>query len=281
MTPDSSKVQPSIQLALIPHDYQGQVITQRSRDGYINATAMCRATGKPWSEYRRHTKTVEFFEALALDMGISQTQLALTIYGTPGGDARNQGTWVHPQVAVHLAQWLSPQFAVKVSRWVTDWLSGRAKNEDAWQQFKDRISLTHSSVPAGYFCIFHETASVYASLIESGVNPGTRMILDISAGLHWGNHWRDQSLAARYGHAMKFDHYYPDYFPQSMSNPQRPWCYPDAALQEFRRWLRQTYETVKLPAYLNDQVRQGKIASNDANQVLSYLGEKAAQRIVR
>jgi hypothetical protein len=32
-----------------------------------------------------------------------------------------RGTWVHPYVAVHLAQWLSPRFAVQVSKLVYHW----------------------------------------------------------------------------------------------------------------------------------------------------------------
>lgn len=281
MNPQTPPVQPGQQLALIPHDYQGQIVTQRSRDGFVNATAMCRAVGKPWSEYKRHPKTEAFLQALALDMGIPQTQLTLTIYGTPGGDPRNQGTWVHPQVAVHLASWLSPEFAVQVTKWVMEWMSGRGPNDHAWRQFQDRISLTHNSVPHGYFCIFHETASIYATLINGGVNPGTRMILDISAGLHWGNHWRDRGLAERFGPALKFDHYYPAYFPQSLSNPQKPWCYPNAALAEFRDWMTTTYEEVKLPTYLNDQVRQGKLPANDASAVLAAIEGSRARRAIR
>lgn len=269
------------QLALIPHDYQGQQITQRSRDGYINATAMCRAVGKSWSEYRRQKNSEAFFNALALDLRIPQVQLALTVQGTPGGDARNQGTWVHPQVAIHLAQWLSPDFAVKVSRWVTDWLTGQGRQDAAWRQFQDRVSLLHNSVPVGYFCIFHETASIYATIIEQGGNPGTKMILDISAGVHWSNHWRENRLSERFGETLKFDHNYPAYFPQALSNPPRPWCYPDAALPEFRRWLKAIYEPVKLPAYLNDQVRQGKLAANDAESVLTAITANTAGRLAR
>lgn len=63
--------EPGQQLALIPHDYQGQLITQRSGDGYINATAMCRATGKEWSRYRALQSTKDFFSALALDLALN------------------------------------------------------------------------------------------------------------------------------------------------------------------------------------------------------------------
>ena len=41
-----------------------------------------------------------------------------------------------------------------------------------------------------------------------------------------------------YGERVKFDHNYPSYFPQSASNPQEAWCYPEAALGEFRCWFR-------------------------------------------
>ena len=40
------------------------------------------------------------------------------------GDVIEQGTFVHPYVAVNLGQWLSPEFAVQVSKWVTQWMSG-------------------------------------------------------------------------------------------------------------------------------------------------------------
>jgi len=36
---------------------------------------------------------------------------------------KNGGTWVHPQVATHLAQWISPEFAVQVNKWVFDLLT--------------------------------------------------------------------------------------------------------------------------------------------------------------
>ena len=60
-------------------------------------------------------------EALAVDMGIPISEL---IQSFKGGRAENQGTWVHPDIAINLAQWLSPKFAVQVSRWVREWMSG-------------------------------------------------------------------------------------------------------------------------------------------------------------
>ena len=36
-----------------------------------------------------------------------------------GGNGERH-TWVHPQVAINIAQWISPQFDVKVSAWVLE-----------------------------------------------------------------------------------------------------------------------------------------------------------------
>lgn len=96
-------------LALIHHTYQGQVVRLRSRDGYVNATAMCQAAGKNWADYNRLTSTKEFFSELSSEVGIPITEL---IQSVTGGNPALQGTWVHPQVAIHLAQWLSAKFAV-------------------------------------------------------------------------------------------------------------------------------------------------------------------------
>lgn len=97
---------------------------QRASDGYINATAMCRIAGKRWTDYNRNDTTKAFVAALEAEVRIPTSEL---IQSLSGGDPRLQGTWVHPQVAIHLAQWVSPVFAVKVSKWVYDWLSGGAQ----------------------------------------------------------------------------------------------------------------------------------------------------------
>ena len=109
------------QLALIPHEVQNDVINQRAIDGYINATAMCKVAGRLWGDYHRRAETNAFLNELSSVMGIPITGLIQT---RQGGIPQLQGTWVHPQVAIHLAQWLSPKFAVMVTEWVVEWLSG-------------------------------------------------------------------------------------------------------------------------------------------------------------
>ena len=40
-----------LNLVLIPHKVGREIIEQRAKDGYINATAMCKAAAKNWFDY--------------------------------------------------------------------------------------------------------------------------------------------------------------------------------------------------------------------------------------
>jgi len=39
-------------------------------------------------------------------------------HSTGCGSSQKKKTWVHPQVAINIAQWISPRFDVKVSGWI-------------------------------------------------------------------------------------------------------------------------------------------------------------------
>jgi hypothetical protein len=105
----------------IPRTLNNISVGQRAEDGYLNATAMCKAAGKRFHDYQRLDTTDAFLLALSAETVIPVTRLINSLRGGNGP----QGTWVHPKVAIHLAQWLSPEFAVAVSTWVFDWLSGK------------------------------------------------------------------------------------------------------------------------------------------------------------
>lgn len=86
-------------------------------DGYLNATAMCRANGRKWKHYNENDGTREFVAELSRSVGIPTDRLIVSI--TTGPNA-GRGTWVHPQIGYHLAQWCSPAFAVKVTEWILE-----------------------------------------------------------------------------------------------------------------------------------------------------------------
>jgi hypothetical protein len=96
----------------------GIEVISRVEDGYINATQLCKAGGKEYSGWYRNSKTNEFLEELSTVLQICMTDL---IKLNQGGN--NQCTWVHPRVAIHIAQWVSPKFAVVVTGWIQQLLS--------------------------------------------------------------------------------------------------------------------------------------------------------------
>ena len=110
--------------SLIVHQFNSTPINQRSLDGYMDATAACKATGKFFADYRRLQTTQDFLQALQTDMGIPITELINTLQGI---HVVQQGTWVHPLVAIHLAQWCSPEFAVFVSKCVLNYMLTQGK----------------------------------------------------------------------------------------------------------------------------------------------------------
>ena len=77
------------------------MIYQRPKDGYINATAMCRSAGRQFGHYRENKTTNEFLIELSAAIGIPITELVQSVIG---GDPLYQGTWVHPQVAINVGQ---------------------------------------------------------------------------------------------------------------------------------------------------------------------------------
>jgi len=144
----------------------------------------------------------------------------------------------------------------------------------AWQQFHDRVGLSYHTVPDGYFSIFKEIADMLVTMIRQGADLGKSFIPDISVGMAWSKFWKAENLEVIYGERRKYDHNYPDYFPQSMSNPQPAYCYPDDALGEFRKWVREQYIPKQLPNYLTTKVKQGAFAAPKATAAIAAFSPK-------
>lgn len=141
---------------------------------------------------------------------------------------------------------------------------------EAWQKFHDRVSLTYNSLKPGYFSIFREIADMIVTLGQAGLHIDDSFVPDISVGLTWGKHWLKHNFDTEYGERIKWPHNYPDYFPQAESNPQEAWCYPDAALGEFRRWVREDYiGGGKFSNYINGKIMQKELPPSFSQIVIS------------
>lgn len=230
-----------LKLTLIPHRVGSETISQRSKDGYINATAMCKAANRPWSRYWEAKPSREFAEVLAADLGISIAEL---IQSVSGGHPELQGTWVHPRVAVHLAQWLSPQFAVMVSRWVYDWMTGRAPEVRPLPYHLRRYVANHLNVPAAHFSILTELSHTLIGPLESaGYTLPEELWPDISEGRMFckflrEEHGVDTDLLPTYRHVF-----------EDGRAPVMAKAYPEELLLAFRKHFREVWLPTKAEEY--------------------------------
>ena len=90
------------------------LIICRKKDGYINASQLCKAGNKSFKHWSENKNTKAYLRALEASVGIPTDELIK--YNT--GSNSERSTWVHRKVAIHMAQWISPAFAVKVTSWI-------------------------------------------------------------------------------------------------------------------------------------------------------------------
>lgn len=122
-------------------------IEHRESDNFINATQLCKAGGKEfghWLELKSTKELVKTLEETLIDelsdLVIPNSQISnqisnnsdneevknigITLIDVKRGNSKkfSQGSWIHPDLAVALAQWISPAFAIQVARWVRELL---------------------------------------------------------------------------------------------------------------------------------------------------------------
>lgn len=223
---DNNAETTQLTLAFVDRQVDNNHIEQRLLDGYINATALCKACGKNLSDYVRLKSTTDFFNELSSDMGFPISALIQIVRG---GDPRFQGTWVHPQVAIHLAQWASPKFAVAVSKWVFEWMQGNIKTQGNLPYHLRRYMLNRRKIPHGYFSMFNEiVTALIAPLEEQGYTLPDKLVPDISEGKIFCNWLRDVKNIDP-SQFPTYEHEYGD--GRKIPNVR---LYPDSLLPEFR-----------------------------------------------
>lgn len=230
----------STDLQVIARRVDGATIEQRRIDGYINATALCSACGRSFNDYGRLKSTVAYLSELAIETGIPVSELVQAIQG---GGRNVQGTWVHPTVAIHLAQWLSARFAVQVSKWVYEWMNGGAVKELRMPYHMRRYVKNRANVPEAHFSILTEmTQLVIAPMEEAGYTLPEKLLPDISEGRMFSR-WLRDALGLDTDAMPYYDHYYED------GRVVRARAYPEAYLPHFRHHLRQVWIPEKSIAY--------------------------------
>jgi hypothetical protein len=233
------------ELPLIGHLVEAVSVDQRANDGYINATAMCKAVGKEFKHYHENKATKEFLAELSNAVGIPTTELVQSIVG---GNARLQGTWVHPQVAINLGQWASPKFAVLVSQWVFEWMSSNDREPYKFPYHIRRYLINRGKIPATHFSMLDQmTFKLLGALEAKGYVIPAKLMPDISLGRMFSKWLRDG------GHD-------PDSFPtygHEFNDGVRPMVdarlYPNELITEFNLQLEDWIQSGKAMKYFAER----------------------------
>lgn len=135
-----------------------------------------------------------------------------------------------------------------------------------WHGFHERLRIAAN--PPGYFSVFREMSDFLLRAMEAGLPVDEATVPDISVGMAWSAHWRDQALEGHYGARRKHEQRFPGHYAQAASDPCEIWVYPIDALPAFRGWLDETYIPSKLPAYLERQVKRRGMARATAEHLL-------------
>jgi len=92
------------------------VISSRPLDHYVNATQLCQAGSKKFNDWFRLDTTNQLIMELSSEAGIP---VSLLVESNRGRTSKfGQGSWIHPDLSIQLAQWISPKFAIQISQWV-------------------------------------------------------------------------------------------------------------------------------------------------------------------
>lgn len=243
----------------IERQVNGDMIPQRPRDGYINATALCKKAGKQFKHYNENASTKLFIDELSTVVGIPTSLLIQIVKG--GSDPKAQGTWVHPDIAVNLGQWLSPKFAVQVSRWVREWLQGNVSGGQVPVHVQRYLRNRHK-IPHDFFSMINEIyLNLLAPLEDRGFVIPDKMMPDISTGRMFSSFLRSKGINP--GDFPTYEH--------EFIGGNRPTVYarlyPVKYLPDFRKYFNETWLPKQAEKYFKNFAKNNR----NARQVLEYL----------
>jgi len=93
-------------------------------DGWFNATQVAARYGKRTAEWLRLPETRKYLAALRRKSDVGFSHFTRTVKGN--SSKFEQGTWLHPKLAVRFAQWLDVDFAVWCDEQIDHILHGRS-----------------------------------------------------------------------------------------------------------------------------------------------------------
>lgn len=83
---------------LFNYKFKHLIANHTRTDGWVNATKWCNHFGKQWQHFKQLPQTQRFIKVL-------ENKTDNPCYYSK----RKVGTWIHPLLAIKLAEWLSPE----------------------------------------------------------------------------------------------------------------------------------------------------------------------------
>ena len=140
------------------------------KDGYVNATQLCKAGNKRFNHWNTLESTKDLIKELNRSAGIPADLLIDT---KMTGINEERGSWVHPDLAIQLAQWISASFALQVSRYIRElMITGEVKLQ---RPIKKIIDLSQIDIEAEILemkldlSLYTNTICLYVAYIGNGL----------------------------------------------------------------------------------------------------------------
>jgi hypothetical protein len=135
---------------IMKRQFYDNAISQRTKDGFFNATEFIQAfnsiSGKNlrFKEFWDNKGTQQFLDALQREISNGDNSPLLKTHESTRGSGGS--TWMHPYLFVKFAMWLSPELEVKIIKWVYDNLIDfRNQAGDYYKEMCAAISSVYES----------------------------------------------------------------------------------------------------------------------------------------
>ena len=105
-----------------------------NKNGYMNATKLCKDAGKEFFNWKANANSKELIEEASKHLNMPEEQLIIS----PNVHNNIRGSYIHPLLITQVACWCGPNFALKVSVWIEEWKIYSVANEFAyWDGIKN------------------------------------------------------------------------------------------------------------------------------------------------
>ncbi len=111
--------------------FNKQVTFLNSTMPFIYATPIAQQFGKLLGNWLKTDETQAYISALAKALNKEIDEIVLI---KKGGKPQEQGTWLHPKLAIFFARWLSPDFAVWCDIQIEDILKSKQQTPETAHQ---------------------------------------------------------------------------------------------------------------------------------------------------